>query len=75
MESNLGSLRPVPGACRILCSNMRGLSRNLSDLTVAASQYDLLLCSEILLSDVRHISEFMFPGFGHPVLLCRDRMP
>ena len=40
-----------------------------------ASWYDLLLCSEILVSDRRHISEFLVPGFGRPVLLCRDRMP
>ena len=48
--------RPVPGACRILCSNVRGLSKNLSDVTVASSQYDLLFCSETLVSDRRHIS-------------------
>ena len=32
---------------RILCSNVLGLSRNLCDLAVASSQYDILLCSEI----------------------------
>ena len=33
---------PVPDVCRILCSNVRGLSRNLCLLTarVSASQYD-----------------------------------
>ena len=54
---------------------MRGLSRNLSDVTVASSQYDLLLCSETLVSDRRHISELLVPGFGRPVLLCRDSTP
>ena len=54
---------------------MRGLSKNLSDVTVASSQYDLLLCSETLVSDRRHISEFLVPGFGRPVFLCRDGMP
>ena len=54
---------------------MRGLSKNLSDVTVASSQYHLLLCSEILVSDKRHISELLVPGFGRPVLLCRDGMP
>ena len=34
-------------SCRILCSNVRGLAGNLSDLTVASSQYDILLCSQI----------------------------
>ena len=75
VETNRGLRRPVPRACRILCSNVRGLSKNLSDVTVASSQYDLLLCSETLVSDRRHISEFLVPGFGRPVLLCRDGMP
>ena len=75
VETNPGPRRPVPGACRILCSNVLGLSKNLSDVTVASSQYDLLLCSETLVSDRRHISELLVPGFGRPVLVCRDGMP
>ena len=43
VETNPDHRRPVPGACRILFSNVWGLSRNLRDLTVALSQYDLLL--------------------------------
>ena len=46
---------PVPGSCRILGSNVQGLSRNLSYLTVASSQNDLLLCSETLVLDRHHI--------------------
>ena len=65
----------VPAVCRILCSNVRGLARNLSDLTVASSQYDILLCSETLVSDMRHVSEVLVPGFGRPVLLCQGKMP
>ena len=38
-------------------------------------KYDLLLCSETLVSDRRHISEFLVPGFDRPVLLCRDGVP
>ena len=53
---------------------MRGLPKNLRDVTVASSQYDLLLCSESLVSDRRHISELLIHGFGCPVLLCRDTM-
>ena len=75
VETNPGTRRPVPGACIILCSNVRGLSRNLSDVTVASSQYDLLLCSETLVSDRRHMSELLVPGFDRPVLLCRDGVP
>ena len=54
---------------------MRGLAGNHSDLTVASSQYDILLCSETLVSDSRHVSELLVPGFGRPVLLCPGRMP
>ena len=75
LETNPGPWRPVPGACRILCSNVWGFSKNLSDVTVASAQYDLLFCSETLVSDRRHKSEFLVPGFGHPVLLCRDGVP
>ena len=67
--------RPVPVVCRILCSNVRGLALNLSDLTVASSQYDILLCSETLVSDMRHLLEMLVPGFGRPVLLCRGKVP
>ena len=75
METNLGLRRPVPTVCRLLCSNVRGLAGNLSDLTVALSQYDILLWSETLVSDLRHVLELLVPGFGRPVLLCQGRMP
>ena len=45
VETNPGLRRPVPAVSRILCSNAQGLAGNLSDLTVASSQYDVLLCS------------------------------
>ena len=54
---------------------MLGLAGNLSDLTVASSQYDTLLCSETLVSDMRHVSEVLVPGFFRHVLLCRGKMP
>ena len=75
VETNPGPRRPVPAVCRILCSNVRGLAGNLTDLTVASSQYDILLCSETLVSDMRHVSEVLVPVFGRPVLLCRGKMP
>ena len=46
-----------------LCSSVRGMAGNLSDLTVASSQYDILLCPETLVSDMRHV-ELLVPGFG-----------
>ena len=75
METNPGPRRPVPAVYRMLCSNLWGLSGNLSDLTVALSQYDILLCSETLFSDMRHVSKVLVPGFCRPVLLCRGKMP
>ena len=42
---------------------------------VASSQYDILLCSETLVSDMRHVSDLLVPSFGRPVLLCRGKMP
>ena len=38
VETSPGPRRPVPAGCRILCSNMRGLAGNHSDLTLASSQ-------------------------------------
>ena len=76
VETNPGPRRPVSTVCRLLCSNMQGLAENLSDLTVASSRYDKLLCSETLVSDMRHVSELLVPGFGRSVfLLFRGRMP
>ena len=74
-ERNPGPRRPVPAVCRILCSNVRGLAGNLSDLTVATSQYDILFCSEALVSDMLHVSEVLVPSFCRPVLLCLGKVP
>ena len=61
LVTNTGPRRPVPAVCRILCSNVRGLARNLSDLTVTSSQYDILLCSETVVPDKRHVPELLVP--------------
>ena len=73
VETNPGPRRPVPAVCIILCSNVRGLAGNLSDLTVASSQHDIMLCSETLVSYMRNVSEVLVPGFCRPVLSCRAR--
>ena len=58
VETDPGPRRPVPDVCRILCSNVRGLA----GLTVASSQYDILLCSVTLVSDMHHVSgSYWFP--------------
>ena len=75
VATNPGPRRPIHGVFRILCSNARGLAGNHSDLTVASSQYDILLCSETLVTDMHHVSEILVPGFGRPVLLRRGKMP
>ena len=75
VETNPGTGRPVPAVCRILGSNVRRLAGNLTDLAVASSQCDILFFSETLVSDMRHVSKLLVPGFGHPVLLCRSKMP
>ena len=74
VETNPGPRRPAPAVCRILCSNVVALARNRSDLTVASSRYDILLCSETLVSGMRHVLEVLVPGFGRPVL-CLGKMP
>ena len=75
VESSPGPRRHVPDVSRILCSNVRGLAGNHSDLTVASSQYDILLFSETLVLDMRNVSEILVPGFGRPVLLCWGKTP
>ena len=61
--------------CRILYGNVRGLYKNKKDLDVAAEKYDILFCSETLVSDLRHISELSIPGFKKPTLFKRNAIP
>ena len=61
METNPGPWCPVPAVGRKLCSNLRGLAGNLSDLTMASAQYDILLCSEIILRHASHVGSYWFP--------------
>ena len=75
METNPGPRWPASTVCRLLCNNVWGLAGNLSDLTVASSQYDILLSSETLVSDMHHVLELQVPRFGCPDLLCRGRLP
>ena len=41
----------------------------------ALSQNDLLLCSETLVSDMRHMSKFRIPEYRQSVFLCLCRLP
>ena len=69
METNPGPRRSVPAVYRILCSNVRGLPGNHSNLTVVSSQYDILLCSETLVSDMHHVSEIYGSRVRSPCLV------
>ena len=75
VKTNPGPRRPVPTVYRLLCGNASGLAGNLSDLIMASSRYDILLCLETLVSDMRHVSELLVPGFGCTLLVCRGWMP
>ena len=68
-ETNPSPWFPVPAFCRILCCNLRRLTGNLSDLTVTSSQCDTPLCSETLVSDMRHALKLLVPRIGCTVLL------
>ena len=75
VESNPGPGPTKHRQCRILYANIRGLHGNLNDLIASSRQYDILLCSETLVSGMRHVSEVLIPGFKKPVLLQRNAIP
>ena len=72
VEENPG---PTPGRrrqCQMLYSNIRGLHGNLNDLIAASKQFDILFCSETLISNYRSPKELLIPGFKQPHLLKRN---
>ena len=74
VEVNPGPRASAPVRCRLLCCNIRGLYGNIQDLSLASSAYDVLLCSETLVSGYRHPTEIRIPGFSRPVMLyCGGR--
>ena len=76
-----GDVEPNPGPnnngnkCRILYHNIRGLHKNINDLQIISRNYDIILCSETLVSNYRNVSEILLPGFTKPTLLRRDSRP
>ena len=50
VETNHGLQRPVHAICRLLFSNLRCMAGKLCGLTLTSSRYDILLCSETLVS-------------------------
>ena len=74
VETNPGQQRSVPVVYRILCSNVLGLAGHLSDLTMASSQYDILLWdSETLISDMHYVSELLVPWIRSPCVIVPAR--
>ena len=73
-------VKPNPGpgraaSCRVLYSNIRGLFRNISELSLVARDFDILLCSETLVTSRRHSSEIAIGGFGFPLMKLADTGP
>ena len=74
VELNPGPVNGRNRQCHVLYSNIRGLHGNLHDLIVASKGFDILLCSETLVSNFRHIAKLSIPGFKRPILLKRNEI-
>ena len=74
VELNPGPVNGRNRQCRALYSNIRGLYGNLHDSIVASKGFDILFCSETLISNFRHITELSIPGFKRPILFKRNEI-
>ena len=74
VELNPGPVNRRNRQCCVLYSNIRGLYRNLHDLIVASKGFDILFCSETLVSNFRCIAELSIPGFKRPILFKRNEI-
>ncbi len=72
VELNPGPVRSRRHSCRVLYSNIRGLFANLNDVSVVSQCHDVIFCSETLVSDYRHDSELLIPGFSKPLFIRRN---
>ena len=72
VEVNPGPTHGRRRQCQMLYSNIRGLHRNLNELIVASKQFDILFCSETMVSNNRSPKELLIPGFKQPHLLKRN---
>ena len=75
VEENPGPRRGAPKNLRVLYNNINGLHGNISELGVAAVGFDLLFCAETKVTQHRHVSELLVPGFRRPVLVLRGARP
>ena len=74
VELNPGPVIGRNQQCRVLYSNILGLHGNLHDLIVDSKGFDILLCSETLVSNFGHIAELSIPGFKRSILLKRNEI-
>ena len=73
VETNPGPVRRK--FCNVLYCNIRGLHGNFNELSVASTKYDIICCSETLVSNRRHSSELILPNFNKPLQLLRNSLP
>ena len=59
----------------VLYFHVRGLHSNLDELAVAGLDYDVLVCVESKVSDLRHLSEIHDAGYGCPQQRLRNSTP
>ena len=74
VELNSGTVNGRNRQCRVLYSSIRGLYGNLHDLIVPPKGFDILFCSETLVSNFSHIEELSISGFERPILLKRNEI-
>ena len=75
VEMNPGPRLTCRPQCRALYSNIRGLYKNFNELIGVSRQYDIIFCSETLVSSRRHLTEILIPNFKKPILLRSDAFP
>ena len=63
MEDNPGP-RASRMSCCVVYATIRGLLKNVPDLSLIARGRDVMFCSENLISSRCHISELMVPGLA-----------
>ena len=74
VETNPGPRRPFAASCEYyaaICGVCPGTLVTWPWLCLSM----IYCCSETLVSDLRHVSSLLEPGFGRPVLLCRGKLP
>ena len=73
VEKNPGPTPCRRRQCRMLYSNIRGLNANKNDLIAASRQFDIVFCSETLVSNFRSPKELLIPDYKEPHLLKRNQ--